>query len=329
MTDLPNQDDLAFAYEREKRARLRSEEILQTQTRRMYQINMQLNATITELHKHQRTAIQQEKLAALGRLTAGIAHEVNNPLGFAIGNLQCLQQYLALFNQLIEQATKEQLTEDSIATTIEQHFPTKTFNYIQDDSNYLIEESLTGLLRVKEIVSNLKTFSRTDDSTRIATDINHTIYAAVRLIKAKITEQHKLTLDLTPLPLTYTNPNHLTQVILNLLSNALDALDPQLAGEIAIKTYVQDEKNCIAVSDKGCDIRDDNKKNLFLPFFTTKPFGQGTGLGLSICYDKITGMGGTIECNSELHKGTQFLIQLPIESRQQKRDPKSLGAPNP
>lgn len=327
MTDLPDYEDLAFAYEREKRARLHSEQILQTQTRRMYQINMQLNSTNTELHKHQRTAIQQEKLAALGRLTAGVAHEVNNPLAFTIGNLQILQKYVQLFSELIAKTLEGPLTPASIDQLLQAHFPNKSLAYLQEDANHLIEESLTGLLRVREIVGNLKTFSRADDSTRMATDINQSIRAAVTIIEAKIIEHHRLTLELGELPITYTNPNHLTQVVLNLLSNALDALDGNKQGEIAIRTRVQNQHIIIEVSDNGCGMSEETKHNLFLPFFTTKPFGQGTGLGLSICYDKVTALGGTIECSSELNQGTRFLIRLPAESRQKARDPKQLGAP--
>ncbi len=327
MTDLPDYEDLAFAYEREKRARLHSEQILQTQTRRMYQINMQLNSTNTELHKHQRTAIQQEKLAALGRLTAGVAHEVNNPLAFTIGNLQILQKYVQVFSELTAKTLEEPLTPASIDQLLQAHFPNKSLAYLQEDANHLIEESLTGLLRVREIVGNLKTFSRADDSTRMATDINQSIRAAVTIIEAKITARHRLIMDLDELPLTYSNPNHITQVVLNLLSNALDALDGKKPGEVAIRTRVQNQHIIIEVSDNGCGMSEEAKHNLFLPFFTTKPFGQGTGLGLSICYDKVTALGGTIECASELNRGTQFLITLPAESRQKTRDPKQLGAP--
>jgi two-component system, NtrC family, sensor kinase len=329
MTEQTDYQEMVFAYEREKRARKQSEMILQTQTRRMYQINTQLNSTIVELQKHQRSAIQQEKLAALGRLTAGVAHEVNNPLAFAIGNLQVLEKYVEFFSEIIEQAIQEKITPISISNLLSTHFPTTTLDYLKDDSHYLIEESLTGLLRVKEIVSNLRTFSRNDDNSRIATDVNHATRAAIIMIEAKINEQHTLNVDLTTVPVTYINPNHLTQVILNLLSNALDALIGKSDGEIWVKTYATDKDICILVSDNGCGISDENKKNLFLPFFTTKPFGQGAGLGLSICYDKVTVMNGTIECISELHNGTQFLVKLPIEPRQQKRDPKSLGTPTP
>lgn len=327
MADLPDYDELAFAYERERRARLQSEKILQTQTRSMYQINMQLNSTNTELHKHQRTTIQQEKLAALGRLTAGVAHEVNNPLAFAIGNLQIMQKYLILFSELIDKGMDTRLTPETIEHLLQTHFPSKTLNYLKDDANYLIEESLTGLLRVREIVGNLKTFSRADDSTHMATDVNHSIRAAVTIIEAKINERHRLTLDLDQLPITYINPNHLTQIILNLLSNSLDALEAKASGIISIKSFLQENTICILVSDNGCGMSEETKHNLFLPFFTTKPFGQGTGLGLSICYDKITAMGGSIECTSELNQGTSLLIKLPTESRQKARDPHSLAAP--
>lgn len=314
-------DDLLMAYRREKNARQQSEQVLQSQTRRLYQANEELTRANSELKKHQRMVIEQEKMAALGTLIAGMAHEVNNPLGYAMGNIQILKLYWDIIQSVMSplKDLDVTITKSQIDQLIQQRFPKKDISFLLEDMDNLIEDTETGLNRVKDIVISLKDFSRKDESIRVLYNINKAIESAVNILSNELNKIDQISLDLLPLPEIYCNPNVLIQVSMNLIANAIDAMKDASTKKLTIRTLATESHISIHFEDTGCGMTPEIMKDIFVPFFTTKSFGKGTGLGLSICYEKVKDLRGQILVESQLGKGSRFTILLPRESRESKR----------
>jgi len=274
-----------------------------------------------KLKQAQSQVLQSEKMASIGQLAAGVAHEINNPVGFVKSNLGTLAEYMEILKKVLEryaslaERIKEGQTGDSeaireVLEQIEELDREEDLNYILSDLDSLIKESSDGVQRVKEIVQNLKSFARVDESESKEADINEGIEATLKVVWNELKYKTTVIKNLRPLPHIHCNPGQLNQVFMNLLVNAAQAIPER--GEIRIDTEATEDKIVIRISDTGSGIPEENMSKLFDPFFTTKPVGKGTGLGLSISYGIIQKHKGTIEVASRLGEGTTFTIQLPI-----------------
>ena len=235
--------------------------------------------------------IQNEKMASLGQLVAGIAHEINNPLAFVVNNLFVVELRVARVIQEIEPI----LTETSLQELRE----TQT----------CLEEMREGLNRVKELVLDLRTFSRLDEGEFKTIDVADTIDSVLLLLKHRMHSRIEVEKHYSPERMLYCYAGRLNQVLMNLIANAIDAIAGE--GTIVITTGQSEEFFLISVRDTGNGIPEAIRSKIFDPFFTTKPIGQGTGLGLAISYGIVQEHGGSIEVQSEEGAGTEFIVKIP------------------
>ncbi len=275
-----------------------------------------------ELKNAQLQIIQQEKMASIGQLAAGVAHEINNPLGFIMSNIDSLKKYAENITKFIiseeeflkELDKNEEEKNKSIeifkiinkSEEIKQEFK---IDYIMEDITEIIVETLDGAERIRDIVQNLRNFSRTSIKTSLA-DINKGLESVIKIIWNEIKYKATLKKEFGNIPLTNCNEGQLNQVFLNILLNAVQAIEEK--GEIEIKTWA-DEKNIFtSITDNGCGIPKEIQNRIFEPFFTTKDVGKGTGLGLSVSYDIIKKHKGDISIESTPDIGTTFVVKIPI-----------------
>ena len=261
-------------------------------------------------------------MASIGQLAAGVAHEINNPMGFIISNLGTLGKYvekLKEFIRILEEETKafsedglpiHPFTDSPICQRIENSRRSLKIDYIYDDLVSLIKESLDGAHRVRKIVQNLKTFSRLDETEHAMVDINEELESVINILWNELKYEVELKREYGDIPKTECNPGQLGQVFMNLLVNAADAIENR--GEVTVKTWTDREYIYVSISDTGSGIPEEKMNRIFEPFFTTKEVGKGTGLGLSIAYDIIKKHKGEISVASEIGKGTAFSIKIPV-----------------
>jgi len=289
------------------------EKIVSKRTSQLQATNKRLEATFQQL-------LQSEKMASIGQLAAGVAHEINNPVGFIYSNLSSLGEYLNDIQSLIEmyQQLEKQVKEDPSEAQAQIEAIKKKSNeididYILNDIPDLLKDTVEGTERVKNIVLNLKHFSRADDNSFEFADINDGLESTLKVVWNELKYKCDVNKDFAELPLIKCNMNQLNQVFTNLLVNAAQAIEKH--GQINITTRHVDDNVQIIVSDTGKGIDKENLSKLFEPFFTTKPVGQGTGLGLYLSYEIIMKHAGKIEVESEKDKGTTFTITLPVGSK--------------
>lgn len=273
-----------------------------------------LKEALLELKNTQARIVQQEKMASIGQLAAGVAHEINNPMGFISSNLGTLRKYVDKFNQFIvlQNEALQKTGDDEILGDISRQRKKMKIDYLLEDVSDLIAESLDGADRVKDIVQNLKTFARIEENRPALADINDCLESTLKIVWNEIKYKATVNKDYGTLPFTSCYPQQLNQVFMNLLVNAAQAIEKQ--GEITISTFHEKETNEIrvAVSDTGCGIASEHLPHLFEPFFTTKPAGEGTGLGMSIAYDIVKKHGGEITVASA-PGNTTFTVRLPVK----------------
>ncbi|MCV6589802.1 MAG: ATP-binding protein [Marinobacterium sp.] len=299
------------ALQREKQARLDAEQLLENSTRQLYQQNQ-------TLQQQQAAMLQNEKLATIGMLSAGIAHEINNPLAVVLSNLNALTDYTEQLLTLLEQVQQWQqqgTLNASAAERFTQLDSQADFAFLAEDAPDMMEDMREGLIRVQDIVSNLKTFSRTRPGERQQVDINQCIQTSLRLVNNTIKDHCSVVTDLPPLPEVAVNNSELSQVFMNLIINAAHATEDQ-HGQIQLRTRQQADCLVIEVEDNGCGIPENLCKDIFNPFFTTKPPGKGTGMGLSVAHSIISNHGGTLTVNSTPGLGSCFTICLPLDMKQ-------------
>jgi len=255
--------------------------------------NRNLEELYNELKETQSQLIQSEKMSSLGQLVAGVAHELNNPIGYLYANMKELQKYIDLLNQS---------KDGKIGIAPE---------YLKDDIDQVIKESIEGSERVKSIVENLRKFSRLDEAEFKYADIHEGLDSTIMLVKKKLSDRIQIHKKYTVLPMVSCMPGHLNQVFLNMLLNAIQAIEKE--GNIWISTDLKNDNIVIKFKDDGIGIPKKNIDRLFEPFFTTKPIGTGTGLGLSISYGIIQEHGGGIKVKSKKKNGTTFIISIPYK----------------
>lgn len=292
------------------------------------QQNEELQDTLERLKTVQMKMIQQEKLAGIGQLAAGVAHEINNPLGFVISNFASLRNYLERLRSVLSEyqdlklALKE-LPEKPCAAQLvhlEQLEKDKKLAFIMEDVEDLLNESNEGLERVKKIVSGLRTFARVDQEFELEEyDLNAGIHNTLLMARNEIKYWAEIEQDLGEVPAIEAVGSYINQVLLNMVVNAAHAIrmkNLEQPGLIRVVTYADDSNVYCQIADNGVGIAPQHRERIFEPFFTTKPVGQGTGLGLSISYDIIVNKHqGEIQVESVLGEGTLFTIRLPLRQR--------------
>ncbi|MFH1998959.1 MAG: response regulator [Planctomycetota bacterium] len=267
--------------------------------------------------------LQSEKMASIGQLAAGVAHEINNPTGFVSSNLKMLQEYhpdihelfrgyqaaLGQARQVLEgrEGAGNLLAEmDRLAEKAQE----KQIDYILDDVGDLIKESREGTERIKRIVQDLKSFAHPGDEEKSYADINGELDSVLNVLTFELKHRIKINKEYGDIPEVLCYPHKLNQTFMNLLINGAQAI-PE-TGEITIKTSVAGDFIEVAISDTGKGIPEKNLSRIFEPFFTTKEVGTGTGLGLYVVYQIIEGIGGEIKVRSTCGKGTTFLLRIPM-----------------
>lgn len=262
------------------------------------------------LKQSQAQILQQEKMASVGQLAAGVAHEINNPMGFISSNLSSLAKYLERltgFIRTLEEKLLQEPPDEELAALRKK----LKIDYIMDDAVHLVEESLDGAGRVKKIVQGLKNFSRIDQAERLVADINECLDTTINIVWNELKYKCEVKKEYGELPPTVCNPQQLNQMFMNLLVNAAQAIETK--GEIRIKTWADQDFIYTRISDTGCGIPQDKIKRVFEPFYTSKEVGKGTGLGLSIVYDIVVkNHQGDIQVESVEGKGTTFTVKIPV-----------------
>lgn len=256
--------------------------------------------------------MQQEKLASIGQLAAGVAHEINNPMGYIMSNLNTLKEYTVSLQEYcrLTDSMAENLLPDGQLAVLQQARRRLDLDYIMSDLPSLLDESVEGADRVRRIVLDLKGFARTDDDNPQLTDFNQLIHSTLNLVRSELKYVADLTLELNPLPRILCRSHQIAQVISNLLINAAQAMDQQ--GAITISSWQEQDQALVRVTDTGTGVPPELHNRIFEPFFTTKPVGKGTGLGLTICHDIIKKHGGTLQVQSTPGVGSSFTVALPI-----------------
>ena len=275
--------------------------------------NESLQNLYRTLQETQSQLIQSEKMASLGQLVAGVAHELNNPISFIYANMKELENYITAIEEVLQvllsnlnKADLQQQLKEKVRQLQERY----DLQFIQKDIHSLISESAEGGRRVKEVVQNLRNFSRLDEGDVKSVDLHEGLDSTLLLLNNEIKNRIQIIKEYGELPNVECHPGHINQVFMNLLLNAIQAIEGQ--GKIWISTQTINSQVEITIKDNGKGIPEDIKNKVFDPFFTTKPVGKGTGLGLSICYNIIKNHNGEIDVESELGKGTTFHIKLPI-----------------
>ncbi|RJX25977.1 MAG: GHKL domain-containing protein [Desulfurivibrio sp.] len=281
---------------------------LQEKNRELEEGNWQLAEAHARLQAAQSQMLQREKMASVGQLAAGVAHEINNPVGFVTSNLATLARYIDRLTEFI--ARQDRAVGSDQREELQAARKELKIDYISEDARDLIRESLDGTDRVSAIVRGLKSFSRVDEARLQAADINECLEATLNIVWNELKYKASVTKEYGDLPRTVCNPQQLNQVFMNFLVNAAQAIDKQ--GEIRISTRQTGNMILVSFADTGCGIAPENLSRIFEPFFTTKEIGKGTGLGLSISYDIIKKHGGDIEVESEPGCGTTFTVKIPV-----------------
>lgn len=262
------------------------------------------------LKQSQAQILQQEKMASVGQLAAGVAHEINNPMGFISSNLSSLAKYLERLTGFIR-ALEEKLPQAPPDEELAALRKKLKIDYIMEDAMHLVTESLDGADRVKKIVQGLKNFSRVDQAEQLAADINECLDSTLNIIWNELKYKCEVKKEYGDLPPTVCFPQQLNQMFMNLLVNAAQSIETK--GELRIKTWSEHGFIHTRISDTGCGIPPDKIKHIFEPFYTSKEVGKGTGLGLSIVYDIVVkNHKGDIQVESEVGKGTTFTVKIPV-----------------
>ena len=266
------------------------------------------------LKQMQGQIVQQEKMASIGQLAAGVAHEINNPMGFITSNLTSLGKYAERFDQYITALLQSVGSCPSHPDTAEldQLRQKLKIDIIVNDVRDLVHESLDGANRVRRIVQDLKSFSRVDQAESCRTNLNEALDTTINIAWNELKYIATLDRDFGDIPGIICFPQQLNQVFLNLLVNSAQAMETK--GHITVRTWSEGENVFVSVADTGKGMSEEVKQRIFEPFFTTKEAGKGTGLGLSISADIIRKHGGTISVESEVGKGTTFTVMLPVNS---------------
>ncbi|MDQ1314370.1 MAG: hypothetical protein QG662_479 [Pseudomonadota bacterium] len=291
--------------------------------RQLVSQNASLAQAYEKLKDSQAQLVQSEKMASLGQMVAGVAHEINTPLGYVQNNMELVRDaygkwgelngvYDALFG-LMNSPDASEADLSGYFSRLRDMREEFAEVYPQESMESLFSDSLYGLRQISEIVVNLKNFSRLDQAAVDNIDINECMISALTIGKNVIKHKAEVVRDFGALPKVSCSPSQINQVFLNLVTNAAQAIDGY--GKIVVKTLADEQWVHAVVRDSGKGISAEHLARIYDPFFTTKPIGEGTGLGLSIVFGIVKDHGGQIRVKSEVGKGTAFCVSLPIKKR--------------
>jgi len=293
--------------------------LLSAMEKQISQSATDLNKAYKQLSSSQAQLVQSEKMAALGQMVAGVAHEINTPLGYVNNNIEMLREFFGQLNFILQaherlanvlldpNATDIQLAE-SLAGVDEAKSGMEYEQFFTDVES-LFNDTFYGVEQISELVTGLKDFSRLDQAIMDNVSVNDCVESALLIARNTLKYKVEVIKRLDNVPKIKCTASQINQVLLNLFTNAAQAIKEQ--GYLLIKTWADSDSVYISVQDTGSGIAPENLAKIFDPFFTTKPVGQGTGLGLSISYKIIQQHGGSVRVASQVGKGTRFVIALP------------------
>ncbi|WP_350644403.1 ATP-binding protein [Pseudoalteromonas sp. G24-MNA-CIBAN-0072] len=312
------EDDYNYkkAYLREKSARDQLETLLEDKTRALFIVNQELEEKLETVKNQQITLMQSEKMATLGTLSAGMAHEINNPLAYITSNVESIKFIKPVLVSLMtaaQQFVDKSISVSQLESILVQLNQENDLSFIVDDIDDLVDDTQEGLERIAHIVSNLVDFASLKDNVTAMADITESLNGTLKLLDNQL-GACAIELHIEKLPLTRCNISSMKQVFVNLLINAKHACDDlrDQQGKISVKLFANENNIYIEVADNGCGMDADTLKQMFDPFFTTKPVGQGTGMGMAIVYNVLKEHNGTIEVESEVGMGSLIRCVIPI-----------------
>ncbi|MBK1987236.1 HAMP domain-containing histidine kinase [Sphaerospermopsis aphanizomenoides BCCUSP55] len=286
----------------------------------------QLEKTLIELQQAQIQLVQSEKMSSLGQLVAGVAHEINNPVNFIYGNIEPLEEHIHNLLWLIYLCQEHLLSDAEFQAGCDEI----DLQYIKEDLPKILSSLKVGTQRIRQIVLSLRNFSRMDEADFKTVDIHEGMDSTLMILQHRLKEQPKrpaiqVIKNYGKLPLLECYAGQLNQVFMNILSNAIDALEERISQENLVPTitistsFINEKWIKIVIADNGSGIPEKIQKQIFNPFFTTKPVGKGSGMGMSISYQIINEKhGGNLECFSTQGKGTEFVIKVPLHQNKSK-----------
>lgn len=313
---------LQKALAREKAKTLKAEQLLEKKSLELLnsyaalnESHQRLDAAMAEVKEKQHQLLQSEKMASLGVMSAGVAHEINNPVSFVFSNVASLSHAMEKFQihyKLVKGYLSSETGKDQTQKkqALQEFSKSADLDYLFEDCTELLDETADGLQRVRSIVAGLQSFARADNSEMEPVDVNQILLNTLKLAQNQLDPDCTVVQDLGNLPQIQGFPGKLSQVFLNLIVNANQAIEDNAA--ITISTSANEQSITICVADTGCGIAADKLDDVFSAFYTTKPVGQGTGLGLSISHGIVEEHGGTISVSSVVGQGTSFTIILPV-----------------
>jgi signal transduction histidine kinase len=267
-----------------------------------------------ELKRAHSRLLQQEKLASIGQLASGVAHEINNPLGFIYSNLQTMDKYVTRFMEMLDfykSAIPGTTCREALVESSRRKWAELKMDVICADVFELIRQSLGGAQRVKKIVSDLKAFSHVDEVGECQADLNAEIDKTINVLSHEVPEGTEIVRNYAPLPMYVCKPALLCQLFLNLLLNAFQSRPTGL--RLVIATRQDGDTIRISFADNGPGIPDAIRNRIFEPFYTTRDVGSGAGMGLTVAHDIVAAYGGTIEVDCPEGGGAVFVITLPVK----------------
>lgn len=292
---------------------------VEERTQELSQANSDLNQTLIDLKEAEGQLVEAEKMASLGQLTAGIAHEINNPINFVTSNITPLNRDVDIlidFIQEMENISLSDLTVEEKKQKIEEHKEELDYDYLKLEISQLLKGIHEGASRTSEIVKGLRVFSRLDENDIKKANINDGLDSTLIVVNNLISNKIKLEKVYSDIPIIECYPGKLNQVFLNIISNAIYAINKKFGEEqggiLKISTSSNEKYVFVRIEDNGIGMDELTKKKVFEPFFTTKDVGEGTGLGMSIVYNTIKRHQGEIEIKSTPGLGTEFILELPI-----------------
>lgn len=281
--------------------------------------NGRLEAALHQVESQRDAIVQSEKMASIGQLAAGVAHEINNPIGYVSSNLATISEYVEFMRSLLAiygRLTPLDATDPERATLLAELDATmqdEDVEFILSDIDGVLKESMEGTTRVTEIVQNLKSFAREDSAQKRPHDLNDGVESMIRMVWNELKYSCTVAKELQPLPTVHCHAGQINQVIMNMLVNAAHAMGSR-GGTITVRTEARETEVMFSISDTGCGMTPEVMTHIFDPFFTTKDVGKGTGLGLSISHGIIAEHGGRIEVESAESKGSTFRVFLPLST---------------
>jgi len=292
-------------------------------TEALQETNNNLNDALSNLKSAQSQLVDAEKMAALGQLTAGIAHEINNPINFVTSNIKPLQLDIDDLKEIITRYEKVDFSAENVEEQLQEIDAFKKqidLDFINNEIESLLTGITDGAKRTAEIIRSLRNFSRLDESDLKPIDINEGLHSTLVLVRNSLPDNVQVIKNFGNLPKVECLPGKINQVFMNLISNAIQAIRSNGKNRdeefLTITTYYENDHVIVSIKDTGTGMTEEVKHKIFEPFFTTKEVGEGTGLGLSIVFSIIEKHKGHIDVLSEVGQGTEFIITLPVNTPQ-------------